>query len=76
MTDETIVLPTMTIEEAIKKLEKGANVFAEDYFHRWPDHERALRLGVEALKRLQAMKAQYGDFFDWAPLPGETLEET
>jgi len=60
----------MTIDEAIKEIEKAIS-FA--HFTHPSRTEEALKLGIEALKRLQQGRAGGFPYFN-LPLPGETKD--
>ena len=60
----------MTIDEAIYILELDMDV---DYLEYHRDSKNALKLSIEALKRINAQRQQYPEISSM-PLPGETIK--
>ena len=60
----------MTLEEAIKILNDMLQACTN---LQYTDHPKALKLGIEALKRIKEQRG-YAQNFNYLPLPGETEE--
>jgi len=61
----------MKVSKAIEILNDGIKDYKEPAIY---DFQRAIKLGIEALKAIKAYRP-YDDCFFFKPLPGETPEE-
>lgn len=59
----------MTIDEAIENLENPPAQIHTTYY---PDFPAAIKLGIEALKRVKAYKDAHKAGLHYNPMPGET----
>lgn len=62
----------MTLEEAIKELKLHQAIVAQGFYHKYA---KAMLLGIEALKRVNADRTLPYPLTASDPLPGETEQE-